>query len=73
FANTLDMERNNSLDFGFGIAGVGISYGKDGVGLSLGVGPAIDWTGISKETGVGNVDINGSYGTEFYHYDFEKK
>ena len=73
FANTLDMERNNSLDFGFGIAGVGISYGKDGVGLSLGVGPAIGWTGISKETGVGNVDMNGSSGTEFYHHDFDKK
>jgi filamentous hemagglutinin len=39
----------------------------------LTVGPAIGWTGISKETGVGNVDINGSSGTEFYHYDFEKK
>lgn len=67
------MERNNSLDFGFGITGVGISYGKDGVGLNLGIGPAIGWTGISKETGVGSVDINGSSGTEFYHHDFDKK
>ncbi|HEJ9093549.1 TPA: polymorphic toxin type 25 domain-containing protein [Serratia odorifera] len=55
------------------MVGLGLAYGKDGVGLSIGVGPAIGWSGISKNTTVGNVDINGSSGSEFYHYNFNHK
>lgn len=53
------------------MAGVGLAYGKDGIGMSI--GPAFGWSGISKDSPIGNIDINGSSGSEFYHYDFNKK
>jgi filamentous hemagglutinin len=63
FSNIGITDRNNSLSFGLGLWGGDISYGKDGIGLSFGVGPAWGWSGISK----GDVDINGSSGKEVYH------
>ncbi len=66
----ITSERNNSIGLGFGLISGGILYGKDGVGFSIGVGPAWGWSGISTNVANEKIDINGSSGTEFYNYNF---
>ncbi len=66
----ITSERNNSIGLGFGLISGGILYGKDGVGFSIGVGPAWGWSGISTNIANEKIDINGSSGTEFYNYNF---
>lgn len=70
FSGSINSERNSSAGFGLGIVSSEISYGKDGVGFSFGVGPAWGWSGISTNVAGEKVDINGSSGTEFFHHDF---
>ncbi|WP_052752463.1 hemagglutinin repeat-containing protein [Tatumella morbirosei] len=73
FPGTIDSKRNNSVGLGLGIISSEVSYGKDGVGFSFGVGPAWGWSGISTNISGEKVDVNGSSGTEFYHYDFNQE
>ncbi|WP_374258620.1 hemagglutinin repeat-containing protein [Yokenella regensburgei] len=73
FPGTIDSKRNSSVGLGLGIISSEISYGKDGVGFSFGVGPAWGWSGISTNISGEKVDVNGSSGTEFYHYDFNQE
>jgi len=72
FPGTIDSGRNSSMGLGLGIASGEISYGKDGLGFSFGVGPAWGWSGVSTNIAGEKVDINGSSGTEFYHHDFNQ-
>lgn len=58
---------------GLGYGSVGMSAGKDGIGLSFGVGPSFGWAGFSKNIPLGEVDMNGTAGFEIYHYDFKGK
>ena len=81
FPGTIDSERNSSIGLGPGIISSEISYGKNGIGIgigigigfSFGVGPAWGWSGISTNISGEKIDINGAYGTEFYHYDFNQE
>ncbi|RRZ97079.1 hypothetical protein EGK14_01930 [Erwinia sp. 198] len=73
FPGTIDSKRNSSVGLGLGIVSGEISYGEDGLGFSFGVGPAWGWSGISTNISGEKVDINGSSGTEFYHYDFNQE
>ena len=72
FPGIIDSERNSSIGLGLGIVSSEISYGKDGLGFSFGVGPAWGWSGVSTNVTGEKVDINGSSGTEFYHYNFNQ-
>ncbi|MCT8345297.1 hemagglutinin repeat-containing protein, partial [Photorhabdus kleinii] len=67
------QDKDYSFDLGFGYGSFGISAGKDGIGVSLGVGPSIGWGGISKETPLGETDMNGKVGTEIYKHEFKDK
>lgn len=73
FSGAIDSTKSSYLGLGFGIISGEISYGKDGVGFSFGVGPAWGWSGISTNIAGEKVDFNGSSGTEFYHYDFNQE
>ncbi|WP_326838859.1 polymorphic toxin type 25 domain-containing protein [Rahnella victoriana] len=64
-------DKSYSFDLGLGYGTVGISAGKDGIGLSFGIGPSLGWAGVSKNTPLGDVDMNGSAGSEIYNYNFE--
>jgi len=58
---------------GLGYGSVGMSAGKDGIGLSFGVGPSFGWAGFSKNTPLGEMDMNGFAGSGIYHHDFKEK
>ncbi len=67
------QDKDYSFDLGFGYGSFGISAGKDGIDVSLGVGPSIGWGGISRETPLGETDMNGKVGTEIYKHEFKDK
>ncbi|WP_350307649.1 polymorphic toxin type 25 domain-containing protein, partial [Photorhabdus viridis] len=67
------QDKDYSFDLGFGYGSFGISAGKDGIGVSLGIGPSIGWGGISRETPLGETDVNGKVGTEIYKHEFKDK
>ncbi|WP_392432438.1 hemagglutinin repeat-containing protein [Yersinia sp. HM-2024] len=66
-------DKSYSFDLGLGYGTVGMSAGKDGIGLSFGVGPSFGWAGFSKQTPFGEIDMNGSTSSEIYKHDFEGK
>ncbi|WJV56300.1 polymorphic toxin type 25 domain-containing protein [Pectobacteriaceae bacterium C111] len=76
----ISTNKDYSIDVGLGVGSLGITSGKDGVGISIGVGPSIDWSGFSKEikgvdvdgNGNGNGNGNGKVGKEIYKYEFNK-
>jgi hypothetical protein len=53
-----------------GVGSLGIALGKDGIGLSVGVGPSIGWGSVSKEIKSVDMEGNGKVGKERYKYDF---
>lgn len=68
----ISTNKDYSIDVGLGIGSLGITSGKDGVGVSIGVGTSIGWSGFSKEIKGVDVDGNGKVGKEVYKYEFNK-
>ncbi|WP_350312270.1 hemagglutinin repeat-containing protein [Dickeya fangzhongdai] len=68
----ISTNKDYSIDVGLGMGSLGITSGKDGVGVSIGVGPSIGWSGFSKEIKGVDVDGNGKVGKEIYKYEFNK-
>ncbi|MDN0117974.1 hemagglutinin repeat-containing protein [Yersinia frederiksenii] len=60
-------EKSYSLNASTGVASLGVSAGKDGIGFSFGIGPS--W-GVSG-TQIGGVDVNGNTTKEIYSHDFK--
>jgi filamentous hemagglutinin len=50
-----------------------VDVSPDRWGFNFGVGPAWGWSGISTNISGEKVDLNGSSGTEFFHYAFNQE
>ncbi len=66
-----DLSRDYSTSVGFGPGSVGISGGKDGIGISFSIGPSIGFTGSATGSLAEKADLNGDSTKERYHYDFK--
>ncbi len=64
------LNRDYSTSVGFGPGSVGISGGKDGIGISFSIGPSIGFTGSTTGSHDEKIDLNGDSTKEIYHYDF---
>ncbi|KAF6684892.1 MULTISPECIES: hemagglutinin repeat-containing protein [Pantoea] len=66
-----DLNRDYSTSIGFGPGSVGMSGGKDGIGISFSIGPSIGFTGSATGSHDEKLDLNGDSTKEIYHYDFK--
>ncbi|MGC0929765.1 hemagglutinin repeat-containing protein [Pantoea agglomerans] len=66
-----DLNRDYSTSIGFGPGSVGMSGGKDGIGISFSIGPSIGFTGSATGSHDEKIDVNGDSTKEIYHYDFK--
>ncbi|MGJ0479529.1 hemagglutinin repeat-containing protein [Pantoea agglomerans] len=66
-----DLNRDYSTSIGFGPGSVGMSGGKDGIGISFSIGPSIGFTGSATGSHDEKIDLNGDSTKEIYHYDFK--
>lgn len=66
-----DLNRDYSTSIGFGPGSVGMSGGKDGIGISFSIGPIIGFTGSATGSHDEKLDLNGDSTKEIYHYDFK--
>ena len=64
------LNRDYSTSVGFGPGSVGMSGGKDGIGISFSIGPSIGFTGSTTGSHDEKIDLNGDSTKEIYHYDF---
>jgi len=46
----IPTNHDSSFDIGIGVGSLGFSAGKDGIGLSIGVGPSIGWGGYPRRS-----------------------
>ncbi|WP_152650876.1 polymorphic toxin type 25 domain-containing protein [Pantoea anthophila] len=66
-----DLSHDYSANASFGPGSVGISGGKDGIGISFFIGPGICFTSSATGSHAEKVDLNGDSTKERYHYDFK--
>jgi len=66
-----DLSRDYSTSVGFGPGSVGISGGKDGIGISFSIGPSIGFTSSATGSNDEKIDLNDDSTREVYHYDFK--